>query len=219
MYEQKCNSNMFLDNLRKLLLFKLRNDLYKIITALDAKKILDIGCGNGNLLSGLRGGAIRISGIDISQSSLHIAKKRNLYTDLAVANATLMPYPSECFNVIIAGFILHELNEWERSEVLRELFRLLNKKGVLVIIDFSRCNDNSFLNRIMHFLFKKEEELIGKIDPVHFINYSDFIERGGVCRYFKKYKISQKFVYFGGNVATLVLKRKNLISETIGQRR
>ncbi len=81
----------------------LRNDLY-VISKLIKKdeKILDVGCGSGNLLNYLskfKGADCR--GIEISQSGVNECVKKGLSVIQGDANYDLIDYPDNAFSTVI----------------------------------------------------------------------------------------------------------------------
>ncbi len=81
----------------------LRNDLLaisKLIT--DKEKILDVGCGNGNLLDFLsRFKNADCRGIEIKQSGVNSCVKKGLSVIQGDANFDLDDYPSNAFTTVI----------------------------------------------------------------------------------------------------------------------
>ncbi len=81
----------------------LRNDLFVISKLIsNNEKILDVGCGNGNLLSYLL--KIKKSecrGIEISQSGVNQCVKKGLSVIQGDANYDLDDYPSDAFSTVI----------------------------------------------------------------------------------------------------------------------
>ena len=81
----------------------LRNDLFVISKLIDEKeKILDVGCGNGNLLNYLS--KVKMAdcrGIEISQSGVNECVKKGLSVIQGDANYDLDDYPSNAFSTVI----------------------------------------------------------------------------------------------------------------------
>ncbi|MEM7195310.1 MAG: class I SAM-dependent methyltransferase [Pseudomonadota bacterium] len=109
-------------------------NIAEILYALcDSKQdeVLDIGCGTG--LCGdclVERNFTKISGIDLSQNMLDVAKTRGIYDRLVAAdlNETL-PFPDNEFgNAICAGTFTHGHVD---AGCLREIFRVIKPEGVL----------------------------------------------------------------------------------------
>ncbi len=81
----------------------LRNDLFVISKLiLNNEKILDVGCGDGNLLSYLsEKKEAECRGIEISQSGVNECVKKGLSVIQGDANYDLDDYPSNAFSTVI----------------------------------------------------------------------------------------------------------------------
>ncbi len=81
----------------------LRNDLFVISKLIDDKeKILDVGCGDGNLLNYLsKFKNADCRGIEISQSGVNECVKKGLSVIQGDANYDLDDYPSNAFTTVI----------------------------------------------------------------------------------------------------------------------
>jgi len=103
--------------------------------AKDGDKILDIGCGNGRLLSLLGNKNIHYTGIDSSKKLIEIAKKNHSEEQKFIhANALDLPFQDKTFDTVFSIAVLHHVP----SQKFRELFvaeasRVLKPKGILVL--------------------------------------------------------------------------------------
>jgi len=103
--------------------------------------ILDIATGTAVIprrlarRDGFRG---RIVGLDITLSMLKHgqvyiqAGEEDLPISLTCASATVMPFPAECFDIVICGLATHHMDE---SQLLSEMRRVLKTGGTLTIAD------------------------------------------------------------------------------------
>ena len=93
-------------------------------------KILDIGCGKGYLLYEFTKliPEIKIFGLDISKYAVKNSKKE-VSNFIKLGNATILPYESNFFDLVISINTLHCLNSYELDSALREMERVgkLNK--------------------------------------------------------------------------------------------
>jgi ubiquinone/menaquinone biosynthesis C-methylase UbiE len=106
-------------------------EIYKILIELaDLKgneKVLDIGCGPGNLdlmiVEILGEGSIY--GIDIAPKMIEIARKnageRGYDIDYRVGSSNELPYESEEFDVVFTCLMYHHLNYEEKNQILKEI--------------------------------------------------------------------------------------------------
>jgi 2-polyprenyl-3-methyl-5-hydroxy-6-metoxy-1,4-benzoquinol methylase len=94
-------------------------------------KILDIGCGNGNISLALGSLGYNVTGVDIDQTSIENARKLNTFKnvkfDLLDANAFNV---KEEFDAIVCSEVLEHLDKPE--DLVKSIFCILKKEGVLI---------------------------------------------------------------------------------------
>lgn len=136
-------------------------------------KVLDIGCGAGFLTNPLAQNGHTVFGIDLSQTSLEIAKKRDATQKVTyeVANAYCLPYSDESFDVVCAMDVLEHVDHPQL--LIAEASRVLKKGGQFFFHTFNRnflsylmiikgvewCVPNTPKNMHVYPLFIKPEEL------------------------------------------------------------
>jgi SAM-dependent methyltransferase len=107
----------------------------ELAATLSTGALLEIGCGEGFLLSSLRGSSL--SAIDLSWEALRRARQR-VSADSCVAIAERLPFPDRAFDLVLAvGVMEHFIDDREAS---REILRVL-KPGAhymtLIHVDMS----------------------------------------------------------------------------------
>lgn len=125
----------------------------------DGDKILDVGCGNGRLLELLKDKNIEYAGIDNSENLLKIAKKKYPQNKFLLADALNMPFQRDSFDKIFFVAVLHNIpsNEFRRQS-LREIKRVLNPKGILILTVWDIWRKEAITSVLKHLFLK----LIGK---------------------------------------------------------
>lgn len=97
------------------------------------KSFLEYGCGIGSMAFDLAKAGAKVTGIDISESGIEIAKdiaaKENLKIDFLVMDAESTEFPDNCFDVICGTGILHHL---DLNSAYSEIQRLLRPSGKAV---------------------------------------------------------------------------------------
>ena len=98
-------------------------------------KILDAGCGTGlvanNYFDLVQEGVVEIYGADLSPDMLEIAKTKNVYEELKVANLKeQLPYQEESFDSLVCGGVF--VQGHCGPECLPHLMRVLKNGGVLI---------------------------------------------------------------------------------------
>lgn len=99
--------------------------------------ILDVGCGSGGVLSGLRrasGGRALAVGADLRPLHLTAAPADILRV---AADARRLPFPTRSFDVVTACLFLHHFDAPELPDVLRGLYALARR--ALVVNDLRRA--------------------------------------------------------------------------------
>jgi ubiquinone/menaquinone biosynthesis C-methylase UbiE len=106
-----------------------------------ALKVLEVGCGTGPTLAYLAQSENRhvVFGVDASETMLHQAAVRvsELPTKpkLALGDASQLPYPDGCFDVVIATRFIHQFEHEVKRQLWLEFRRVL-RHGGLVILEF-----------------------------------------------------------------------------------
>jgi len=133
---------------------------------LNNKKILDVGCGTGNLCEYLMNKDVNVqyTGVDVLQSMIECAKRKNLEADFyCVDTFKNNTFKKESFDVVFASGIFN-INLGNNKEFLYEalkLFTYLSREAVA----FNLLNVNSPSKEDRYFYFHPSEvlELLEKI--------------------------------------------------------
>ncbi|GHO82739.1 class I SAM-dependent methyltransferase [Dictyobacter formicarum] len=116
-------------------------------TCLTTKKILDVGCGNGNHLRRfLDYGALptNLSGIDLMKSRIEQARRLQPEIDWRVGSAHQLPYADKTFD-LVTGFVVFSsiLDESLRQQIADEMWRVRKPDGMIVVYDFTYANPHN----------------------------------------------------------------------------
>lgn len=95
-------------------------------------KILDIGCGNGNLSIALGSLGYNVKGIEIDEASVQNARKHNTFpnVEFAVADANKFTLNDE-FDLIVCTEVLEHLTN--PKELVASAYRLLKPEGIFIV--------------------------------------------------------------------------------------
>jgi len=126
--------------------------------------VLELGCGYGRVLQKLCKKAKKVIGIDISRSSLELAKKLlngNLNYQLFQMDAINLEFPNIFFDIVIC--IQNGISAFnvDKEDLIKEAVRV-TKKGGLVL--FSTYSDKFWEERLKWFILQSKAGLIGEID-------------------------------------------------------
>jgi ubiquinone/menaquinone biosynthesis C-methylase UbiE len=104
----------------------------------DDMRVLEIGCGTGNVLSRARRAHpnVELIGSDPDPSALERARRKLPDTRLDVAYAQELPYADGEFDRVLSSAMLHHLDATTKPQALAEAFRVLRPGGQLHLVDF-----------------------------------------------------------------------------------
>src|ERR1700681_4700792 len=134
------------------------------------RKVLDVGCGNGYVLSRYAAAGATVYGVDIHSKAIELTKKRfqllNLRGEFRVAEAEDLPFDDGAFDCVTCMGVLHHVPDTERS--LGEIRRVLKPGGRLIMMVYHR---NSALYRIRFpvdslVTRKPMQQLVNEVDGV-----------------------------------------------------
>ena len=154
------------DSMRRRILKPLKEGLSKFSNRkTNSVKLLDIATGSGRTLKQLRVTfpKNKILGLDLSDSYLkeasrYIADLDGDLIELIKANAENLPFEDNSFQAISCVYLFHELPRTVREQVLKEIFRVLEPGGVLVLADSIQINDSPNFISIMEGFYKNFHE-------------------------------------------------------------
>lgn len=122
------------------------NDLLRLSLIPEKKleKILDVGCGGGELTKKIKERTCAETyGVDISSKNCQIAKRKGIITKEADLNDKI-PFTDKFFDLVFAGDVIEHLVNPDKF--LKEVKRVLKEKGILIVIT---PNLASWHNRIL----------------------------------------------------------------------
>lgn len=114
-----------------LLLARTLIDLFK---KTNSKKVLDVGCGTGQLVRYFQNHGFNAYGIDNSRIALKKAHQKNKAEKLILSPATKLPFKNETFDFLCAISLIEHLNKNGAEEFLKETKRILKKGGHLFLV-------------------------------------------------------------------------------------
>ncbi|MCK6607678.1 MAG: class I SAM-dependent methyltransferase [Flavobacterium sp.] len=122
----------------KFMNLDLYNDTYDFICkaiAMPNAKLLEIGCGPGNITKYLLSQRpdFDIFGIDIAPNMIELAKKNNPTANFAVMDSREIKNLDKKYDGIIVGFCLPYLSPTESNELISSSYDLLNENGLLYL--------------------------------------------------------------------------------------
>ncbi|MFY9618551.1 MAG: corrinoid protein-associated methyltransferase CpaM [Pyrinomonadaceae bacterium] len=132
-----------------------------ILAAIPANaKVLDVGCGTGELLPLLASRGARITAIDKSPEMVKTARENaaaeGILDSVSIKQNTAMEidrlFADGEFDTIVLSLVMSELTKEERAWVLNQCARILKPNGALIIAD--EFQPESILKRIFFSLIR-----------------------------------------------------------------
>ncbi|MCX6740193.1 MAG: class I SAM-dependent methyltransferase [Candidatus Parcubacteria bacterium] len=148
----------------KLLLLPFQELMLRIFLALDllpGQKVLDAGCGTGNICSLLdlkTKGTVFFTGIDASESMINKARAKNLGQNFSWQIADLnqqLPFTNKSFDRVFCCHVLYNLAKPEFS--LAEFHRILKPGGILVVATPQTNNPMAVLPEHFRQIFRQKD--------------------------------------------------------------
>lgn len=122
------------------------------------KKILDVGCGTGQLVAFLNKNGFEAFGCDNTQEAIKQARKINSPQAIIQASATELPFKNNSFDLVTAVSLIEHLEGKEPQDFIKESYRIL-KPGCFIFL-ITPNFDSPF-----RFIFGKK--WFGFSDPTH----------------------------------------------------
>lgn len=133
-----------------------------------ALRLVDVACGTGDMLMAWQKSALHCGiefkeylGIDPSNNMLELAAKKleNKASFIQAQAKDLKGVESNSVDILSIAYGLR--NIVERQEALKEFFRVLKPRGVLVILEFLKKDNPTWLDKISGFYTNKVLPLVG----------------------------------------------------------
>lgn len=115
------------------------------------KKILEIGCGVGIDLARFAAGGAKVTGIDLSETAIDLARKnfaaRNLTGNFLLMNGEDLDFPPDSFDVVyVHGVLQYTSNP---QQMAKEMYRILKPGGQAISMVYNRISWLNALSKIM----------------------------------------------------------------------
>lgn len=142
-------------------------DLYEF-SKFRGKTVLEVGCGNGYVLSRYAAEGADVTGVDITETAVELCRKRfqgsGLKGTFLVGNAERLPFPDEVFDCVCSMGVLHHVPD--TAKAVSEIYRVLKPGGRFIIMMYHR---DSILYRFKFPLLsrltgKSIQQLVNEVD-------------------------------------------------------
>lgn len=104
---------------------------------IQARRVLDVGCGEGLLTRELGERVADVTGIDVDASSIDLARRTTSAPNVNYVQSDVLvaPFRPESFDAIVSVAVLHHL---EMEDGLTQMVSLLRPGGVLAVVGLAR---------------------------------------------------------------------------------
>jgi ubiquinone/menaquinone biosynthesis C-methylase UbiE len=114
--------------------------------------LLEVGCSMGTDLLQLARRGMRVTGIDLTEEGINLARKRfELYqmpAELKVDDAENLSFPDNTFDVVYSFGVLHHTPDTQKA--IDEVWRVLAPGGLAVIMLYNRKSLNYYIHRLIN---------------------------------------------------------------------
>ena len=151
-------------------------------------RVLDLGCGTGELAPVFLKRGYSYAGIDIESERIGYAAKTYPQGKFQVMDASALAFPDGYFDQILVTGVLHHLSDEDVRSITKEMKRVLHPKGrALVMEDIALRGSLNLLGALVHLAdegahIRRPNEYAPLFEP-HLELKSTYPVRCGVCDY------------------------------------
>jgi ubiquinone/menaquinone biosynthesis C-methylase UbiE len=161
MTEHPVGSKLFFDDLDDYRFDKLHY-LPRLVdfSGFKGQRLLEVGCGIGTDLVRFAKGGARVTGVDLAQTAIDLARKNFELNgvaadELRVANGEALPYADASFDVVYGhGVIQYTSNA---PQLIREMHRVLKPGGTGIFMVYNRVSWLNAMSKVMKVPLEHED--------------------------------------------------------------
>lgn len=122
--------------------------------------ILDVACGTGDLTLDLLRHGHRVTGVDLSDQMLALARRKAAPARFQLADAEALPFEDGTFDAVTCAFGIRNFVHLEKG--LGEMLRVLKPGGRMVILELA-TPDSPFLRPFYDLYARRVIPLLGRL--------------------------------------------------------
>lgn len=161
MTDEPVGTKAFFDDLDEYRFDKLHY-LPKVVdfSAFRGQRLLEVGCGIGTDLVRFAKGGARVTGVDLAQTAIDLARKNFELNgvsaeELRVANGEALPYADASFDAVYGhGVIQYTANA---PQLIREMHRVLKPGGTAIFMVYNRVSWLNAMSKLMKVALEHED--------------------------------------------------------------
>jgi ubiquinone/menaquinone biosynthesis C-methylase UbiE len=147
--QARYNNKLFQDLIKiyhavTIVLLPVRRRIVALLKLHQHARVLEVACGTGTQALILAKEDYLVTGIDLSQAMLKVARSKagkECHVTFVEGDAAAMPFPKGSFDAALVSFGLHDMPEALRVRVLKEMKRVTKKDGKIIIADYATPSD------------------------------------------------------------------------------
>jgi SAM-dependent methyltransferase len=154
----------------------------EIFSKNDLRKLLIPGFGYGRNARIFIDNGFNVTGIEISESAIGVARSNKLNCIIYNGSVTSMPFDDELYDAVFCYALVHVLNRNERKIFLRSCFNQLKDKGLMIFTVASKqmdlfgkgrqiSNDRFEIEPGLKVFFYTPESIVKEFSPFGLIDY------------------------------------------------
>ncbi|NOQ25859.1 MAG: methyltransferase domain-containing protein [Bacteroidales bacterium] len=147
----------------------------KLFQEKNLNKILIPGVGYGRNAKHFIDTGFNVSGVEISETAIELARKNNLNFNIYHGSITDIPFDNETYEAIFCYATLHLFTKQERARILNNCYNLLDQNGIMFFTVVSIDSIEGFSGNLISENTKKLENGI----ELHFYNSESILNDFG----------------------------------------
>jgi len=168
---------------------KIKDFPYQFTKSKRGMKVLEVGCGWGRATIGPAKEGAESFGVDISASSISLAKRyaqnKKCYVNLVVACAELLPFKEETFEAVHSWFVLQHMSKHNAIRAINEVRRVLKKGGKFHVQLPNKFGTDELVDGFVY-LFKRYM-LKRDLSPINAVSFVKFCTLPEIRILFKEF--------------------------------
>lgn len=129
-------------------------------SAFRGQRLLEVGCGIGTDLVRFAKGGARVTGIDLAQTAIDLARKNFELNgvaaeELRVGNGEALPYADYSFDVVYGHGVIQYTAD--APQLIREMHRVLKPGGTAIFMVYNRISWLNAMSKLMKVALEHED--------------------------------------------------------------
>lgn len=145
-------------------------------------QILDLGCGSGVPLTKMMAERYAVTGVDISQNQIDLARKNLPGAQFIKQDMTALDFPDGAFDAVASYLALLHVPKEEKPALYANIFRMLKPGGALIMMigqdEWDSVPEDTLMNTPMFWSQLGEEKTEALLEAIGFTVVHSSVETG-----------------------------------------